>query len=198
MKNILVFALFICMACANAEAQNERWDSKSCMYSNYTYGFYWKLLPDIKWIKVPGIEKHTVFRATTAKDIMTCFVSVSSEDGQHKYDPWETFEYLKSKMNQVDEIIYENSGEKITDRTFLKCIFCGRKAIKTTYTAIVNDDRYDEPYVIKAIDYIYTYNNRTYIVSAKMPLELYNNVKNSVSDLFMGYGISVMYNDKKN
>lgn len=175
--------------------ENERWDKDNYIYANYKYGFHWALPPDIKWTKTIGTEKHTIFKVSAANGGIVAFVNANVLEKRKKQTQtfWDVFEKYKSLTLEMDNKIYDATGEKITERTFDKYVFCGKKSIKTTYVSIINDDRFFDPLITKTINYIYLYNNTIYTVSVKMNTELYKKIEKDINIFFKGYGITKMH-----
>lgn len=175
--------------------ENERWDKDNYIYANYEYGFHWALPPDIKWTKTIGTEKHTIFKVSAANGGIVAFVNANVLKKRNKQTQtfWDVFEKYKSLTLEMDDKIYDATGEKITERTFDKYVFCGKKSIKTTYVSTINDDRFFDPLITKTINYIYLYNNTIYTVSVKMNMELYKKIEKDINIFFKGYGITKMH-----
>jgi hypothetical protein len=76
-KRVLIFVILPCqyiIICSqtnpvissvySTDNTQEKWDSNSGKFSNYSYGIGWKLPSELEWEREPGDEQHTIFRAT--------------------------------------------------------------------------------------------------------------------------------------
>lgn len=194
MRNVIVIIgmllLNIGVLCAQPTIQNnERWDAKDYLFSNYTYGFGWRLPHNIKWTREQGAEKHTVFRAVGGPFLV--FIN-AQEVPYNDVDFWSVLPTITESANELDMITKQLSGKIVYGRTWEKCILFGQHAIKTTFLEYFKDSRFDEPIETYAEEYMMIYNGYMLIVAIKTNKEVYDNYnyKPFFKQIFQGFSIN--------
>lgn len=176
-------------------SQDERWDSKNYIYSNFQYGFSWTLPNDVTWDRIVGTEKHTVFKIVQPDTNITVFVNankIESNDAKNA-DIWKVYDTIVKNSKKYDELVEKNTGIKTISHTFEKCIFCGQHAYKAYHHGSLKDDRYDEPLEIISLSYSYAHNGYTFSVTIKSYKFVYDEVAEYIKDIFKGYTIVNKY-----
>lgn len=166
----------------------ERWDAQKYTYSNYAYGFGWKLPSDIKWIREQGEEKHTPFRVTGGPFLV--FVNAQVADGNA--DLWELSSKLRKISEDTDVELEKKTGKMTYERTWENCLLFGQHAIKTTFKDYFIDSRFDQAIETYAEEYYLIRNGYILIVVAKVNKDVYDQVDCSeyFKRIFQGFTIN--------
>ena len=167
----------------------EKWDEKSYIYSNYTYGFGWNLPKDFKWKRIEGYEKHTVFRAEW--ECIAVFVNVHVQ----KVDYWDVFDKMVQTLHQMDASLEKRIGQINYERTVEKFNLLGQHAIKTTFKEYLKDSRYEEPIENYAEEYMFIKDGYNYVVAIKFPKVVYDELDctEMISEIFKGFRFTARY-----
>ncbi len=149
------------------ETEEEKWDSKNCVYSNFKYGIAFDLPEEIVWHKTSGIAQHTIVKFVQPESGLTIFVNVNPIINIRTHDIWEVYEQYTEMLSMAIDSTKKSMEEKIVDFYTKKVEFCGKHAIKYLYKSEFFDDRYEKTLHYTAIDYHFIYNNSTIILSTK-------------------------------
>lgn len=171
--------------------QSDQWDSDNYIYSNYKYGFSWTLPNNVRWQKITGTEKHTVFKAVQPDTNITVFVNVNkiNHEKASNFDIWTIYDYLVETHKTTDKMIEKNTGLKTISHTFEKCLLCGQHAYKSFHHGSLKDDRYNSTLEIISKSYYYAYKGYSYAVTIKMYKDIYEEVEDYIDEIFKGYSI---------
>lgn len=192
MRTKLFIALFMVSCFSFSQNENEKWDAKCSTYSNFTYGFCWVFPKVFEMSRVVGTEKHTVFKACSPKNIIGTFVNVQMTNNDETIT--EFYDNYTKILSTIDEMTYNNTGEKIINRTTKLCNFCGRRAIKSVYLSEMSDDRYKSHDVLRTIDYMYMKDGYLFIVTLKYLRDVEKAIGRSrVESILKGYSNIVRY-----
>lgn len=166
----------------------ERWDAKNYTYSNFTYGFGWKLPEDLKWEREQGEEQHTPFRVTGGPFL----VFVNAQVSHGGADLWDIFPKLGQMVEAADEALEKKTGKMTYERTWEKCSLFGQHAIKTTFKEYFKDSRFDKAEETYAEEYFLIHNGYTLVVAAKVNKEVYDQVDCTglFKQIFQGFSIN--------
>lgn len=166
----------------------ERWDAQKYSYSNYTYGFGWKLPSNIKWSREQGEEKHTPFRVTGGPFLV--FVNAQATDGNA--DLWDLSSKLRKMSENADVELEKTTGKMTYERTWENCILFGQHAIKTTFKDYFIDSRFDQAIETYAEEYYLIRNGYILIVVVKVNKDIYEQVDCSdyIKRIFQGFSIN--------
>ena len=164
--------LYISKQSSNSSVNNltERWDANNYTYSNYTYGFGWRLPNDIEWKREQGAEKHTAFRVTGGPFL----VFVNAQVANNNIDLWVKYpDYVKA-TEALDVSIEKKTGNIVYERNWEKCTLFGQHAIKTTFLEYFKDSRYDEALEDYAEEYIFIHNGYSILIAIKVNKDIYD------------------------
>ena len=143
---------------------DERWDSHSCKYSNYSYGIGWNLPSELEWKRESGDEKHTIFRAIGGPFL----VFINAQPVNPNADLWDIYPQYIKLQEKVADLTEKQSGVITYERTNEKVILFGKHAIKTTFKQYFKDDRFDEAVELYAEEYSMIRNGYTIRMSIKV------------------------------
>jgi len=157
----------------------ERWNKEMCVYSNFKYGFAVQLPRDVVWWLTTGTSKHTVVKFAQPHTNMVLFANIQEVDARAKdMDMWDKFEEMKQYVaKDVVSHVSNNSKETIKDLKLYKVTFCGKHALKQQYTAIVSDDRYEEPDIYYSMNYILIRDRYLYNFTVKCYKDVYDEMQ---------------------
>lgn len=175
-------------ASASTSGLYERWNANKYTYSNYTYGFGWKLPPEIEWTREQGEEKHTPFRVTGGPFLV--FVNAQVADGDA--DIWKISSRLKDVTEEADVTLEKKTGKMTYERTWEKCLLFGQHTIKTTFKDYFKDSRFDQAIETYAEEYYLIRNGYIIIVAVKINKDVYDQVDCSdyFKRIFQGFTIN--------
>lgn len=176
-------------ASASTSGLYERWDAKNYTYSNYTYGFGWRLPSEIEWTREQGEEKHTPFRVTGGPFLVFVNAQVASGDS----DLWTILPTLSKAVEDADVKLEKNTGKMTYEREWEKCTLFGQHAIKTTFKEYFKDSRFDEAVETYAEEYFLVRNGYTLIVAVKVNKDVYDAVDCAplFKQIFQGFTINL-------
>lgn len=165
------------------ETSSERWDANGCSYSNFDYGFAFKLPSDVTWQLIRGASKHTVVKFVQPDTGITFFVNTQKLNNPNVTDVWDTFKYESDIIPVMIQKIETNTGEIVKSYESKKSTLCGHHAIKFKYSSFLQDDRYDEPLEMTAIDYTIIRKGVLLIVSLKADDSVIAELKEEGADI---------------
>ena len=148
----------------------ERWDAKSYSYSNYTYGFGWKLPSDFEWVREQGEEQHTPFRATGGPFL----VFVNAQVADNNADLWASFTNIRAAHEKADEELEKKTGKMVYEKTWEKNTLFGQHALKTTFKEYFKDSRFDDAVETYAEEYYLIRNGHILIIAIKVNKDIYD------------------------
>lgn len=187
-----ILSLFVCLVTVFSIAQNTRWNSKTCVYSDFTNGFAWSF-PVSDWEITSGGEKHTVFKIYESNTMITAFINIRPTT-TNKDIPDDIFlihEKLEKMENLLEKEVERVSGQKVTENTRKKTRFGGKNAIKRRYITEFVDDRYEEPLRVITFTYHFIYNNSIWAVTLKCDKDIYDLMLKqenyNIEDIFKGF-----------
>lgn len=148
----------------------ERWDAKLYSYSNYTYGFGWKLPAEFEWVREQGEEQHTPFRATGGPFL----VFVNAQVADNNADLWASFTKIRTAHEKADEELEKKTGKMVYERTWEKNTLFGQHALKTTFKEYFKDSRFDDAVETYAEEYYLIRNGHILIIAIKVNKDIYD------------------------
>ena len=171
--------------------QNNRWNSKTNVYSDFKYGFSWSF-PSFDWKISSGTERHTIFKIVESNTGITVFVNVNPMETNKNVpnDIFLIYEKLTSMEDMLESQIEKVTGAKIVENSRKKTRLAGKNSIKRRYITEMEDDRYETPMQILAITYSFIYNNATWSISIKCHKEIYDYLISqdyNIEDIFKGF-----------
>lgn len=166
---------------------NERWDAESYSYSNYTYGFGWKLYDSFEWKREPGDERHTVFRAVGGPFLVFVNAQIANKDA----DIWKHFPQISDLIEKIDSEVENRTGKIVYERTWEKVILFGQHAIKTTFNEYFKDSRFEQAIETYAEEYIFNQNGYNLFIVVKVNKEYYDLIDNtSLKKIIQGFNLN--------
>lgn len=145
-------AILLIFACFLSPRAQERWDATTCHYTNHKYHFHWNLDKDLKWEKVQGNERHTVFKAVSPYGIIVYLnIMPFSSKELESFDFWDKIEDYKNVLKKSWKVVEQRTGGKVIPLKIEKCRFFGEKAIKVLVKTEIKND------VLNDTSYGYTY-----------------------------------------
>ena len=149
------------------ETESERWDCNGCSYSNFDYGFSFKLPSDIAWHLIRGTAKHTVVKFFQPDTEITLFVNINELENKKVNDIWDIYDLYTIHVLPMAISRMQSIGETIKEHNYKKSSFCGHHAIKVRYLSSYQDDRFEKPLEVTSIDYTIIYKGVLLTVSLK-------------------------------
>lgn len=166
----------------------EKWDGKTCSYTNHNWHFHWNLDKNLEWEHNQGNEKHTVFKAVSPYGLMA-YVNINphSTAEQKDWDFWDHFEDYKNILKISWDKVAERTGGEVIPIKIEKCRFFGEHAVKVIVKNKIKDDVRDET----SYGYTYTFHKdgATWSASAMVSPEIWNLVGESgIKEIFLNFG----------
>lgn len=179
---VLLFTSFGC--CAHG-----KWEESTARYTDATYKFHWNLPQELDWQKVQPIEPHTVFAAISPLNLYA-FVNITTLTNPNLNNLWDNFDIQKQVEIISIQKVEERTGAAVSLLGFTKCMFRGRKAIKTISKIESVDDVQDE--ITYGITYKFIENGKYWQVSLKCSDVVWDAFedKDTLLEVFAGFGFN--------
>lgn len=109
------------------------------IYTNYTYGFYWRLDNEMSWVSQPLMQKDAIFGAVDMETNTVAYITASPMETDCS-DIW----LYESEIRKGQKEAYdESNGVNIIEMN--KVVFAGKNALKTKLIYnLNNDDRFKD------------------------------------------------------
>ena len=142
MKNIFLFLILFVSSShcfSNIRIDEGEWNEKDMIYTNYTYGFYWRLDNEMSWVSQPLMQKDAIFGAVDMETNTVAYITASPMETDCS-DIW----LYESEIRKGQKEAYdESNGVNIIEMN--KVVFAGKNALKTKLIYnLNNDDRFKD------------------------------------------------------
>lgn len=183
--------LYFFVLCTIILAQSTRWNQETCVYSDFSNGFSWRL-PVSDWELTSGDEKHTVFKAVEMNTNITAFVNINPIETNKSFseDIFRIYDKMVAMEDQLEKQAERVTGQKTVQNHRRKVRFGGKNAIKRRYITELVDDRYNEPLRVITYTYTFIYNKAIWSVTLKCHKQVYDLLLQEnleLEDIFKGF-----------
>lgn len=186
---LLLILLKSILSPVSVNAEDERWDAESGVYSNFVYGYTIRLFDPSHWEKTAGSAQHTAVRFDhTENGYMLTVNIIPMNEYVSSGSTWDVYDNFKGLMQTQIEYLQKQLGSKILSSNCSKVIFCGKKSVKTSLLYEMESDQLPAPMKILQESYSFLYNNATFTVGAK-GLYINKNSNKDMNSIFSCFGL---------
>lgn len=166
----------------------EKWDQKTCSYTNHQWHFHWNLDKELDWEYNQGNERHTVFKAISPYGLMAYVnINPNAASEQENWDFWDHFEDYKNVLKMSWDKVTERTGGKIIPIKIEKCKFFGEHAIKVIVKTEMMDDVHNE--TSYSTTYTFHKDGATWNATIMASPDIWNFAgEDGIKELFINFG----------